>query len=131
MRRTLTIYTITILLLAAVAAPAFALAPAYTLLDGATATGAGTGQALYRPMGNFTCIATLAGTAPTSVTVTLDGSLDGVTYFSISGLKVFTTSGTAFPVTWQGPINYIRGNYVVKVGGGVDTAVSLTCSPGN
>jgi len=88
------------------------------------ATGAGSATMLQHPFSIHGWVVTWSGTVPTSVLVNLEGSLDGTTWYIIKQLTV-TTSGTAD--TESGYMaNYVRANYVSKVGGDATTTVTVT-----
>ena len=98
----------------------------YTLLNGVKETGVGSSQDIETMQEKFTCWITLAGTAPTSVTVALEGSIDGITWAPLAtNTYTVASSDTAmFHVVNKG-VAKIRGNYTAKVGGDTTTAVTF------
>ncbi len=114
---------IAILAVLLLALPAFALSPVYTLLNAVTSAGAGTAQTLYKPMHMFNCNLAVGGTAPTDWSITLEGSIDGTTYGTL-------TTDASPNYTFRAvdyPVNYIRGNYVSKTDGDATTSFTLKC----
>lgn len=101
-----------------------------TLLSGVTATGAGAVTDLGAPVSQHACTVTIGGTAPTSVTVGLYGSQDGINFQLLGTQQVITTSGTIFQILNSPGIRYILGNYVSKVGGDGTTSVTLSVTSG-
>lgn len=85
----------------------------------------------------ITChISISAGTAPTSVLVGLQGSIDNVTYGTLTigtgtsaTFTVADATTNSFSVMYQ-PIQYLKGVYTSKVGGDGTTKVKLVCGAG-
>ena len=95
-------------------------------LDAATAIGAGGHQHLNSVVhGNHAIQITLGGTVvATAVTVVLEGSLDGATYYTLdthamSGPEI-TAEGAMYKVADQ-PTYYVRANLAVLTGGTAPT----------
>lgn len=84
-----------------------------TLLNAATSTGAGTAADLDFVRGTFT-MATVVTGAPSAVSVTLQGSLDGVTFQTLA-----TSTSTTGDQQWQvdKPQRYLRANLATLTGG--------------
>lgn len=92
------------------------------LLDAVTATGAGAAFSVpEKPTGGqfgaFTWQIIITG-APTSITVNLEGSLDGTNWFQ---LDTYTGSANAMQHVVNKPVAYLRGNLVTLTGGSSPT----------
>lgn len=87
-------------------------------------TGTGTTAALPLPYGfsQHTLQIIVTG-GPSGCTVNLDGSLDGVNWFDLSGAQT-CTSNTMFHVVSK-PVAYVRGDLTALTGG---TAPTVTIS---
>ncbi len=104
---------------------------ANSLLTAVTATGAGAGSTassgLDKVIKDHTIQATITG-APTAVTVDLEGSLDGTTWFILDS-HVFTagelTATAAIVHILGAPVRHIRGNLTVLTGGTAPTVTML------
>ena len=104
--------------------------PALVLLDGVTATGDGDAVDLGMFTGKVTCVVDVGGTAPTSVTVAVKGSIDDDNYTSIaSHTYTIASANDTFTIVNQ-YCKYVKGNFTSKVGGAADTSVTLTCMAG-
>jgi len=79
----------------------------------ATATGAGTAEALASPMSKFT-MQTVVTDVPTAVSVTLQGSLDGSNWTTIATST--STTGDQQSVVDK-PQTYVRANLGTLTGG--------------
>ena len=100
---------------------------AIKFLDAATATGESTIKLFNNLINNHTIQADITG-APTAVTVTIEGSLDGVTFDTIGTLafsagQLTNTTGVGHAV--DTPVNYVRVNLTVLTGGTAPTVTVL------
>jgi hypothetical protein len=107
-----------------------------TLLSAQTSTGNGSVVALGFTTTKITCHITYGGTAPTTVTVSLLGSINNVTYgtLTIGSASTFVytiadATSNSFSVMYQ-PVKYLKGNYVSKTGGDGTTAITMICGVG-
>ena len=125
---------LSVIMLVILAMPVFAESPLVTLLDGVVATGASSNKfrvSDYYADGiasDLTCMLTAAGTAATSFTMILEGSLDNVNYYGLA-TNVYTvaTADTAmFHVINKG-VKFIRGNFSAKSGGDGTSAITMKC----
>lgn len=99
------------------------------LLSSVTSTGASsTTINLQLPMSKHMCSVTWGGTVPTSITISVDGSMNNSSFASLASVTV-TESPTIFHIDKPG-VMYLRGNYVTRVGGDATTSVTLECSSG-
>jgi hypothetical protein len=96
-----------------------------TLLDAVTATGVGSGVSLQCILDKFTYSVVWSGTNPTNTVVSIDGSIDGITWEELDTLTV-TSSGKLQHIVNKG-VMVIRANYVSKSGGDSTTAVTVKC----
>lgn len=89
------------------------------LLRAATATGAGSEHSLNKLYETHTVQANITG-APTAVTVALEGSLDGVLWFTLAShtfsAAELTATGAMFHVV-QKPVTKVRANVTTLTGG--------------
>lgn len=90
----------------------------YSRLHYATATGAGSALALETVMSKFTVQTVITG-APTTVSITLDGSLDGVNW-TVLATSASTTGDQQTVV--DKPQKYLRANVATFTGGTSPTA---------
>jgi len=94
-----------------------------TILDAATATGAGSALKVSPFNTTHSYAATITG-APTAVTVVLEGSLDGTTWFTL-GTHAFSagelTATAAYVVVAAMPVESVRANLTVLTGGTTPT----------
>ena len=102
---------------------------AHTLLDAATATGAGSTQKTYSIPSAHTVAATMGGTVvATAVTVALEGSLDDSTWFTLAS-HVFTaaeiTAEAAMFHIADKPVKFVRANLETLTGGTAPTVTVL------
>lgn len=92
---------------------------AITFLDAATSTGASNIKRLAFLVSHHTVQVTITG-APTAVTVDLEGSIDGVTFFSLA-THAFTagelTATKAMFHVIDKPVSYVRSNLTVLTAG--------------
>lgn len=89
------------------------------LLNAATATGASTALNFRSGVRDHAIQATTTG-APTAVTITLEGSLDGVTYFTLDSHAFSAGEITAEAAYWNVSaqlVHYVRVNLTVLTGG--------------
>lgn len=87
------------------------------LLEGATAVGAGTTFNLSAVRSKFTMVSAVTG-APTGVSLTLEGSIDGSTWYVLA-TSTSTTGDTQFAV--DKPARYVRANLGTLTGGTAPT----------
>lgn len=87
-----------------------------TLLNGATASGVGTGSRLAYPSTSFTLQTTYTeggGGSISALTIDLEGSLDGTTYFQLAqqafSAAEITAKAQMFHVVDK-PVLFLRGN---------------------
>lgn len=95
------------------------------LLSNVTSYGSGDYCNFYTLLSQFTGVIQIGGTQPTSVTVALEGSIDGVVWVHLEDVVV---TGDADPYMFHivnKPVPMVRGNYVSKVGGDSSTSVTL------
>lgn len=102
-----------------------------TLLNAVTATGDGTAVDLGMTVGQFTCAIKAGGTIPTTLTVKLKGSIDGVNYYDLAthttgtytnkiANGTFTGAATSWSVTGGGAASWAYGtNNMAKNAAGV------------
>ena len=105
---------------------------AHTLLNAATATGAGSTQRVFAIPTAHTVVATMGGTVvATAVTVDLEGSLDDTTWFVLSSHAFdageITASAAMFHVADK-PVKYVRAN-LNTLTGGTDPTVTVLYEP--
>lgn len=83
-------------------------------------------------MTSFGCSISVAGTAPTSVTILVEGSLDNSTWVTLKNhiYAVSDTSGKIVSGLNTPPFRYIRATYSSRSGGDGTTAVTVKCSAG-
>jgi hypothetical protein len=93
-----------------------------TILNAATATGAGPGMDLYGSASIFTFYKRITGVF-TGLVVNYEGSLDGTNWFQI-GTDNTTSAGVTFVV--DKPVKHIRANVTTFTGG---TNVSVDVMP--
>lgn len=100
---------------------------AYTLLTANTAGLTGTAQDLTFTATKHYCVITTAGTAPTSVVVSLYMSIDNSAFPTT--LTHTYTIGTATTRSFAAmyPARYVKGSFDSKVGGDATTTVTLKC----
>ena len=111
--------------------------PPLTLLSAVTTPAVGSAVNIGFVTSKITCHIVASGTAATSLTVSLLGSIDGTTYGTLYLNGTATTitftiadaTTNSFSVMNQ-PVLYLKGQYVSKVGGGAGTAVTLVCGAG-
>lgn len=100
---------------------------AYQLLTAATATGASSTQIVRRIVRDHTVQATITG-SPTAVTVDLEGSLDGNTFFTLATHPFtageLTAEGAMFHVTDKA-VGRVRINLITLTGGSSPTVTTL------
>ena len=101
---------------------------AQTLLNAATATGAGATQKTPTIPTHHTVAATMGGTVvATAVTVSLEGSLDDTTWFTLAE-HVFTaaeiTAVSAMFHVADKPVKYVRAN-VITLTPGTDPTLTV------
>ncbi len=94
------------------------------VLEGAT----GNSVNLYFPQSQFTCTVEWGGTAPTSTSVILQGSIDNRVWADLQTVSI-TSSGTMFHVINK-PVKYIRAHFDSKVDGDATTTVTFICQAG-
>jgi hypothetical protein len=131
--RTMKKILLSIFILAMLVLPVQAEDHLVTLLDGVVATGTGSKFRVsdYYESGiasDFTCMLTAAGTAATSFTMILEGSLNNVNFYGLaSNVYTVATADTAmFHVINKG-VKFIRGNFSSKVGGDGTSAITMRC----
>jgi hypothetical protein len=100
---------------------------ALKLLDAVTATGASDSKKFNYLVQDHTVQATITG-APSAVTVDLEGSLDGVTFFSLES-HVFTAgeltaTGAMFHIIDK-PVLFVNINLTTLTGGSAPTVTAL------
>lgn len=123
---------LSVIMLVMLVMPVFAEFPLLVLLDGKVATGAGTAVDLQGvsnvPVEKFTCMLTAAGTAATSFTMILEGSINGINFYGlVTNTYTVATADTAmFHVVNKG-VKYIRGNFSSKSGGDGTSAITMEC----
>ena len=81
----------------------------------------------------ITCAISNTGTAVTSATFKLYGSLDGVTFYPIGATHTYTTADiTTYSMAFVGleQFNSFKVKYIDKTGGGIDSAFTVTCQAG-
>lgn len=105
---------------------------AHTLLNAATATGAGSTQKVSQIPSHHTVAATMGGTVvATAVTVDLEGSIDDTTWFQLAR-HAFTageiTAEAAMFHVIDKPVRYIRAN-LITLTGGTDPTVTVKYEP--
>ena len=83
------------------------------LIDEATTTGAG-GIHKIKPSPNHTMQVVLVSGSLTALTVLLEGSLDGVTFFPLITHGSITDSSMAWAA--NAPVEYIRANITILTG---------------
>lgn len=93
--------------------------------------GAGATMDLGSTADKFTVTVTWDGPlSTTSVTVLLQGSIDGINWATLVTYTSSTAAGETFHVVNK-PVRYIRGYYSSKTGGALnDTTVSMKCTAG-
>jgi len=100
---------------------------AVTLLSAVTATGAGPIKLLPHLVKDHTVQVTTTGD-PTAVTIDLEGSLDGVTWFqlfeNIFDAGEITADAAIFHVL-DAPVGYVRCNLTTLTGGTTPTVTAL------
>ena len=98
---------------------------AYTLLNAATATGAGVSQKLPATPDKHTVQATMGGTVvATAVTVDLEGSLDDTTFAALASHAFTSAEITAEAAIFHvvnAPAKYVRANLTTLTGGTAPT----------
>lgn len=98
---------------------------AKTLLDAATATGAGDSIVMHRKPSRHTIQATMGGTVvATAVTVDIEGSVDNITFFQLVSHAFSAGEITAEAAMFHMvdmPIKYIRANLATLTGGTAPT----------
>lgn len=79
-----------------------------------------------------TCTITTAGTAPTTVTVSLYGSIDNSTSYVQLASHTYTvaTADTKMFHVVNKPVRWVKGRYDSKTGGDGTTTVKLDCVAG-
>lgn len=93
---------------------------ANTLLNAVTATGDGDAVDLGMTVSRFTCVVKAGGTIPTTLTVKLKGSIDGLTYYDLAthttgtytnkvANGTFTGAATSWSVTGGGSASWAYG----------------------
>lgn len=101
--------------------------PAITLLSAVTSTGAGTIKHSAYLMDKKTVQVSITG-APSAVTVTLEGSIDG-TNFATLATKAFSagelTATFALFHSIDTPVTYVRANLTVLTGGSTPTVTAI------
>ena len=102
---------------------------AHTLLNAATATGAGSAQKTFAIPEKHTVQATMGGTVvATAVTVDLEGSLDGTTFFTLAShafsAAEITAEAAMFHITDK-PVKYVQANLTTLTGGTAPTVTVL------
>ena len=105
---------------------------AHTLLNAATATGAGSTQKVSQIPSHHTVAATMGGTVvATAVTVDLEGSLDDTTWFQLArhafSAADISAEGAMFHVIDK-PTKYVRAN-LITLTGGTDPTVTVKYEP--
>jgi len=98
---------------------------AHTLLNAATATGAGSSQKVSQIPSEHSVQATMGGTVvATAVTVDLEGSLDDSNWFQLAqhafSAGDITAEGALFHVQDK-PVRYVRANLITLTGGTAPT----------
>lgn len=96
---------------------------AVTLLNAAASTGAG--SILFLPHLVKTHAVQLQATtgSPTTVTIALEGSLDGVVFFILDTATYTTVANMNFAV--DKPVNYVRLNLTTLSGGTAPTVTAI------
>lgn len=94
--------------------------PNIVLLNAVTVTGAGGGTALPTPCGRFGMQTKVTG-APTTVSLTLEGSLDGVNW---TVLATSTSTTGDYQAAVDKPVAFIRGNLGTLTGGTAPTVTA-------
>jgi len=102
---------------------------AHTLLNAATATGTGSTQKTFAIPDKHTVAATMGGTVvATAVTVSLEGSIDDTTWFTLASHAFsageITAEAAMFHITDK-PVKYVRANLVTLTGGTAPTVTVL------
>lgn len=120
-------YALCSLLILLFAGVAFAIPP-ITLLDAATATGAGAAKVPLESYKDWACQVNTTG-SPTAVTVALEGNITGMIYNKmatqpLSAAELAATQANFVVV--EMPANQIRGN-LITLTGGTSPTVSMYC----
>ncbi|PHS09397.1 MAG: hypothetical protein COA78_12105 [Blastopirellula sp.] len=97
--------------------------PAVTLLDAADSTGAGAVLSLPHLVKNHAVQLSNTEGSPTTVTIALEGSLDGVTFFVLDSSTYTSVANMNFAV--DKPVNYVRLNLTVLSGGTSPTVTAI------
>jgi hypothetical protein len=105
---------------------------AHTLLNAATATGAGSSQKVSQIPSQHTVAATMGGTVvATAVTVDLEGSIDDTTWFQLArhafSAGEISAEAAMFHVIDK-PVRYVRAN-LITLTGGTDPTVTVKYEP--
>ena len=105
---------------------------AHTLLNAATATGAGSSQKVSQIPSQHTVAATMGGTVvATAVTVDLEGSIDDTTWFQLArhvfSAGEISAEAAMFHVIDK-PVRYVRAN-LIALTGGTDPTVTVKYEP--
>ena len=104
--------------------------PALTLLDAVTSTGTGDSFSAGFFTGKLTCFLSTGGTAPISINVNVQGSIDGSTFVDMLNTDhtyTLATANTAAFSIINTPARYFKGKYVSKSGGDATTSVTMKC----
>lgn len=115
---------IAILVVAAVSL-AFGATTYVTMLNAATATGAGTVYSSAGETGLFTCNGVWGVYQPTNMVYTIEGSIDGTVWGTLATITQTSTENT-FHVADK-PVPLIRANYVSRTGGSTITTLTVKC----
>jgi len=100
---------------------------AFKLLDAVTGTGASTAITMRKINEDHSIQINITGT-PTAVTVTLEGSLDGVLFSTILTTAMSAgelTATTALAHIADKPLRFVRANLTVLTGGSSPTVTVL------
>lgn len=102
---------------------------AHTLLDAATATGAGNTQQVRSIPDKHTVTVAMGGTVvATAVTVALEGSLDDSTYFELASHALSAAEITAEAAMFHivdKPVRFVKANLTTLTGGTAPTITVL------
>ena len=98
---------------------------AVTLLDAATATGAGNSRRMNKKPSSHTIQATMGGAVvATAVTIDFEGSLDNTTWFQLDqhafSAGEITAEGALYHIV-DIPVKYVRANLTTLTGGTAPT----------
>lgn len=100
----------------------------FSAVSTSNTTSTGPAKFLQMPISKHMCTGTWAGTVPTSLIFTVDGSEDGANFVPLATVTM-TSSPYVFHID-KPSIVYTRGTTSTSVGGDNTTKFTLTCTSG-